>query len=68
MAHSAFRGQTPDEIYFDTGNHIPKELEAARKTTHESRMEVNRAASCTTCELVTFISSSSDLATAEVIL
>ena len=68
LPHSAFRGQTPDEMYFDTGNHIPKELEATRKTAHESRMEVNRAASCTTCELVTLISSSRDPATAEVIL
>ena len=58
--HSAFRGQTPNEMYFDTGNHIPKELEASRKAARESRMEVNRTASCPTCEQRTSISSQTD--------
>ncbi len=66
LLHSAFRGQTPNEMYFDTGNHIPKELEAARKAARESRMEVNRTASCTTCEQLTSISSQTDPTAAEV--
>ena len=66
LPHSAFRGQTPNERYFDTGNHIPKELEAARKAARESRMEVNRTASCPTCEQLTSISSQTDPTAAEV--
>ncbi len=50
LPHSAFRGQTPDEMYFGTGTHIPEELNAARKVARQSRMEVNRAKSCPTCQ------------------
>jgi putative transposase len=31
LPHSAFHGQTPDEMYFKTGDSIPEELEAARQ-------------------------------------
>jgi transposase InsO family protein len=31
LPHSAFRGQTPDEMYFGTGEHVPGELEVARQ-------------------------------------
>ena len=57
LPHSAFRGQTPDEMYFATGNHIPKRLETARKAAREARMEVNRKNSCPTCEPLTAITS-----------
>ena len=50
LPHSAFRGQTPDEMYFGTGNHIPDELETAKRIARQTRMEVNRASSCPTCE------------------
>jgi len=30
LPHSAFRGQTPDEMYFGTGGGIPEELERRR--------------------------------------
>jgi len=50
LPHSAFRGETPDEMYFGTDNHIPDELEAAKKAARQSRMEVNRTISCPTCE------------------
>ncbi len=50
LPHSAFRGQTPDEMYFGTGNHIPDELEVARKAARQARMEVNRAVTCAKCE------------------
>ncbi len=46
LPHSAFKGQTPDEMYFGTGKLIPKKLEAARL----SRLKANRALSCRTCK------------------
>jgi hypothetical protein len=55
LPHSAFRGQTPDEMYFGTGNDIPAELEAARITARQSRIEANRSMSCKTCEPLTSI-------------
>ena len=55
LPHSAFRGQTPDEMYFGTGDPIPAEIEAAKNTARQSRMEVNRATSCPTCELLVSI-------------
>ena len=30
LPHSAFRGQTPDEMYYGTGDRIPRELESAK--------------------------------------
>jgi transposase InsO family protein len=53
LPHSAFRGQTPDEMYFGTGNDIPAELEAARISARKSRIETNRNMSCKTCETLT---------------
>ena len=57
LPHSAFRGQTPDEMYFGTGDEIPKQLQDARLAARKSRMEVNRAQSCRVCEDVVAISS-----------
>jgi len=57
LPHSAFRGQTPDEMYFDTGDPIPDELDAAKNAARQSRMEVTRATSCPTCELLVSIAS-----------
>ena len=50
LSHSAFRGETPDEMYFGTGRKIPKNLEASRIAARQSRMESNRAQTCRTCE------------------
>ena len=50
LPHSAFRGQTPDEMFFGTGTHIPEELDAAKKVARQSRMEVNRATLCPACQ------------------
>ncbi len=50
LPHSAFKGQTPDEMYFGTGDEIPGELDAAKKSARAKRMEVNRAQSCTVCD------------------
>jgi hypothetical protein len=44
--HSAFEGQTPDEMYFGTGGSVVAELATARKATRDERMKVNRAAAC----------------------
>ncbi len=42
MPHSAFEGQTPDEVFFGKGNEVVQELAAARKTVREKRMRENR--------------------------
>ena len=57
LPHSASRGQTPDEMYFATGNEIPRQLEIARKAARQVRMEVNRENSCPTYEPLAAITS-----------
>ena len=57
LPHSAFRGQTPDEMYFGTGTDIPKQLEASRIAARQSRVEANRAQTCQACEELVSISS-----------
>jgi transposase InsO family protein len=49
MPHSAFEGQTPNEMYFGTGDAVAAELATARKTAREERMKANRAAACGVC-------------------
>ena len=55
LPHSAFHGQTPDEMYFGTGSHIPDELNTRQKQALESRMAVNRSVSCPICEPLAWI-------------
>ncbi len=43
VPHSAFAGQTPDEIYFGRGDQVPADLAAARARAREARMKFNRA-------------------------
>jgi len=50
LPHSAFRGQTPDEMYFGTGKSVPKQLESARQAARQARLEANRRTSCERCE------------------
>ncbi|MGB2985099.1 MAG: DDE-type integrase/transposase/recombinase, partial [Phycisphaerae bacterium] len=50
LPHSAFRGQTPDEMYFGTGDRVPDELGIAKKVARQDRMALNRATSCPTCQ------------------
>ncbi|MCA9123360.1 MAG: DDE-type integrase/transposase/recombinase [Planctomycetales bacterium] len=50
LPHSAFQGQTPDETYFATGDHIPKQIQAAKITAREARMKSNRSQKCQACE------------------
>ena len=46
MPHAAFRGQTPDEMYFGSAANLPAELAAARKEALARRLAVNRKVSC----------------------
>jgi putative transposase len=49
MPHSAFTGQTPDEMYLGTANSLPDELGVVRGKARERRLAVNRAVSCHRC-------------------
>ena len=51
VPHSAFAGQTPDEMYFERGAQVPVNLAAARTRAREARMKANRNLSCTVCQL-----------------
>jgi hypothetical protein len=42
IPHSAFRGQTPDEMFFGRGDGIRDELDAARRQDRTARLEANR--------------------------
>ncbi len=46
MPHSAFAGQTPDEVFFGIGDEVAKKLAKARKTARKKRMEADREAGC----------------------
>ena len=52
LPHSAFRGQTPDEMYFGTGDAVPDELASLAAAARNARREANRAAACETCRSV----------------
>jgi putative transposase len=56
LPHSAFRGQTPDEMYFGTGEHVPDQLEAARLAARQARWKINRLLTCPHCEPLTVLS------------
>ena len=49
LPHSAFAGQTPDEMYFGRGDGVPEELAAARAAARKVRLEANRQLSCESC-------------------
>jgi putative transposase len=51
LPHSAFRGQTPDEMYLGTGAGVPQELEARRSAARKARLEQNRARVCPACAM-----------------
>lgn len=40
LPHSAFRGQTPDEMYFGKGDDVPDELESGREAARNERLAV----------------------------
>src|ERR1700730_11017477 len=49
LPHSAFRGQTPDEMYFGTGDAVPADLMSRAVAARRARVEANRSATCGTC-------------------
>ncbi|HEX7501101.1 MAG TPA: hypothetical protein VF524_12465 [Polyangia bacterium] len=49
MPHSAFAGQTPDEMYFGTAVDLPAQLAASRSKAREERLAANRAMTCSEC-------------------
>ena len=51
LPHSAFRGQTSDEIYFGTNKDIPELLKEKRETARSARLEWNQTASCESCTI-----------------
>ena len=52
LPHSAFRGQTPDEMYFGTGDGVPADLTSCAAAARRARVEANRSAACQTCPSV----------------
>jgi hypothetical protein len=52
LPHSAFRGQTPDEMYFGTGDAVPADVMSRAAAARRTRLEANRSASCETCSAV----------------
>jgi transposase InsO family protein len=49
MPHSAFRGQTPEEIFRGIGDHVPAELAVKRSEARVKRIADNRRTHCVTC-------------------
>ena len=49
LPHSAFHGQTPDEMYFGTGDAVPADLTARAAAARRARADANRSAACETC-------------------
>jgi putative transposase len=49
VPHAAFAGQTPDEMYFGRGDHVPGELAAGHARARAARLESNRELPCTAC-------------------
>jgi putative transposase len=49
IPHSAFEGQTPDEMYFGKGDGIPEKLKSAASLARKTRLETNRASHCKSC-------------------
>ncbi len=50
LPHSAFRGQTPDEMYFGTGDTVSADLTSRATAARRARGEANRSAACDTCQ------------------
>lgn len=49
LPHSAFRGQTPDEMYFGTGSTVPADLKSGAAAARRARRQANRSAWCESC-------------------
>ena len=51
IPHSAFHGETPDEMYFGTGTAVAATLAEQRARARQDRLVTNRALTCTDCTL-----------------
>ena len=49
LPHAAFRGQTPDEIYFGAGNATSAERAARADAARRARLQANRSMTCERC-------------------
>lgn len=49
IPHAAFKGQTPNEMYFQTGGEVANQLMLAHAAAREARLAANRARSCGAC-------------------
>jgi putative transposase len=52
LPHSAFRGQTRDEMYFGTGDAVPADLTARATAARRTRVAANRSVLYATCPSV----------------
>lgn len=46
LPHSAADGQTPDELFFGTGTHVPDALSTARSVARQARLATDGAQQC----------------------
>lgn len=49
VPHYAFKGQTPDEVYFSTGTEVPEQLRIATLEARKLRRAANLQVSCSRC-------------------
>jgi hypothetical protein len=49
MPHSAFDGQTPDEVGYETGTAVPRDLAKAREAARQARIATNKTLTCEIC-------------------
>jgi putative transposase len=52
LPHSAFRGQTPNEMYFAIGDSVPADLSSGAAAARRARVNANRSAACQSCPSV----------------
>ncbi len=50
IPQSAFRGETPDEMYYGRGTHIAEQLSLAKKQARMDRINANQAQTCLLCQ------------------
>ncbi len=53
LPHSAFKGHTPDEMYFGTGAGVEDKLKLGKKNARELRLATNRQFNCEMCKETT---------------
>ena len=53
IPHSAFKGQTPEEMYAGRGADIPQRLDVSKAQARAARLQANRAVACSQCWLST---------------